>query len=111
MVLYGALAGGGGTRTLSENIVKRVELKRYNDFAIFFEQFSGSPMTDFFASYAFKRQLIIFCRGNFLASKLGPPTFLVSSEALILGIIEDSRGQADMGLSGIQVTVNAEKSN
>ena len=38
---------------------------------------------DCFASYAFKRKLITFYRGNFLASKLGPPTFLVSSEALI----------------------------
>ena len=40
---------------------------------------SGSP--HFFENYAFKKQLIVFCRGNFLASRLGP-TFLVLLEAL-----------------------------
>ena len=38
----------------------------------------------FLAIYTFKRQLIVFCRCNFLPSKLAPSTFLVSSEALPL---------------------------
>ena len=45
-------------------------------------QLALPPPPLFFANYAFKRQHMIFCRGNYLASKLAPPTFFVSSESL-----------------------------
>ena len=35
--------------------------------------FQGALALHFFANCAFKKQHIIFCRGNFLAPKLGPP--------------------------------------